>query len=178
MEVIEQYLPRNCYSSNEIESVDGAVIHFISAKNVLPGDPFNLYEIRKIFKDYGVSANYLIRRDGEVIKLVPDLHQAYHAGKSTMNGRDWCNTFTIGIELEGGTDWPYTDEQLLNLTQLLAELMTEHGFTLDWVQGHDKVRADWNEKYPDNKGSVKVDPGEHFPWEIVNDMLFNVSRVI
>ena len=175
MNIIKQHLPGYCYSKYDIKSVEGAVIHFVSAKNILPDDPFNLDAIIGIFKEYGVSAKYLIRRDGTVIELVPDMRRSHHAGKSRMNGRDGCNKFTIGIELEGGSDWPYTDEQMLILGELLAQLMTEHKFTLDWIQGHDKIRADWNKQYPSKKASKKVDPGEHFNWEILEDMLASVS---
>jgi len=178
MKIIKNHLPSFCYSKNKIKSVDGLVVHFISAKNILPSDPFNLEAIMGIFKQYGVSANYLIRRDGTTIELVPDLHKSYHAGKSIMNGREGCNGFTIGVELEGGTDFSYTDEQILNLGELSAQLMTEHKFTTEWIKGHDEVRTDWNEKYPDRKASIKVDPGNHFPWEVLNDMLYSVDTQI
>ena len=176
--IIKKHLPEYCYSSKDLKSVDGALIHFISAKNILPDDPFNRDAIIKIFKDYKLSVHYLIERDGTIIELVPGLHRTYHAGKSVMNDRDYCNNFTIGIELVGGTDFPYTDEQILILGELLAQLMTKHQFTLDWIQGHDKVRSDWNNKYPGKKGNKKVDPGEHFPWEILNDMLDSVSAAV
>jgi len=162
--MIEKFLPTDCYSKRQIGSIDGAVIHFISAKNIDPENPFNLEEIIFIFKKYKVSAHYLIERDGTRIKLVPDLHKAYHAGKSIMNGRESCNNFTIGIELVGGTQWDYTDEQIGELTKLLIELTIEHDFDMNWVQGHDEVRRNWNDKYQDNKASVKVDPGDKFPW--------------
>lgn len=182
VEIVKRHLPQNCYSKFDMKSIDGAVIHFISAKNILPEDPFNLDVIFGIFKKYKVSAKYLIRRDGTVIELVPGNHKAYHAGYSRMNGRDSCNDFTTGIELEGGTNFPYTNEQILNLAELLAQSMTENGYTLDWVRGHDRVRADWIAKYPEKakekKVPIKVDPGENFPWEILQDMLFNVSRAV
>ena len=161
-----------------MDSIDGAVIHFISAKNIEPLVPFDLASIIKIFKQYKVSAHYLIDRKGDVIELVPKMHRAYHAGKSLMNGRSSCNNFTVGIELMGGTEWPYTDEQMLSLGELLAQLMTEHKFTLEWIQGHDRVRREWNEMYPDKSAPRKVDPGDHFNWEILNDMLYSVSKAV
>ena len=159
-----------------MKSVDGAVIHFISARNTKPKNPFNLDAILDIFKEYKVSAHYLIRRDGTEVELIPPEYKAYHAGKSIMNGRESCNDFTIGIELEGGSIWPYTDEQIIKLAERLAKLMTKHDFTLDWVQGHSEIRAAWNEKHPEKQASKKVDPGEHFPWEILKDMLYSVSK--
>ena len=182
-DIIEEFLPSDCYSEHDYKSIDGIVIHFISAKNILPHDPFNTDAIFNIFKQYKVSANYLIKRDGTIIKLTPDHHKAWHAGKSIMNGREDCNDFTIGIELEGGTNWPFEDEQILNLGMLCGQLMTKNNITLDWVQGHDHIRENWLKKYPnwnrehpDKPISKKVDPGEHFPWEVLSDMLYGVSE--
>ena len=171
-------LSSKCYSSRKMSSIDGALVHFISAKNVLPDDPFNIDAIIQIFEDYKLSAHYLIDREGEVIELVPGRHKAYHAGYSRMNGRNGCNSFTMGIELVGGSDWPYTDKQVFACGELLAQLMTEHQFTLKWVKGHDKVRADWNEQYPDKRAATKVDPGDHFPWETLRVMLQSTSDAV
>ena len=168
MNIIKRHLPSNCYSSRLMSSVDGIVKHFISAVNILPDDPFNLDAIIQIFIDYKVSAKYLIDRDGTIYELVPGLYRAYHAGYSRMNDRDRCNDFTIGIEYVGGTDFPYTDAQIAAGAWLTRKLMDEYGFTIQWVQGHERVRADWIAAYP-NKAKAKnvpskSDPGEHFPW--------------
>lgn len=173
-----RHLSEKCYSSREIASVDGVVIHHISAKNVTPDDPFNTDAIIRIFEDYRVSAHYLIERDGNILELVPDLRKAYHAGRSRMNGRDHCNSFTIGIELVGGANWPYTEEQVIACGELLARLMTEHQVTLEWIEGHDEVRAAWNEQYPDKRAARKVDPGDHFPWERLRVMLQGTSDAV
>lgn len=178
MSIIKNHLPSYCYSKYKFKSVDGIVVHFISAKNILPNNPFNLEAIINIFKKYGVSANYLIRRDGTIIELVPKGYRSHHAGKSIMNDREGCNSFTIGIELEGGTDFPYTDEQILELGTLSAQLMTEHKFTEEWIKGHDEVRAEWKKKYPNKRSSNKVDPGDHFPWEIFRDMITGTSMQV
>ena len=179
MNIIKQHLPSYCYSKNKMQSIDGAVIHFISAKNILPDDPFNLEAIIGIFKKYKVSAKYLIRRDGTVIELVPDNHKAHHAGYSRMNGRDGCNSFTDSFELEGGTGFDYEDNQILVLAELLAQSMSKNQYNLSWIQGHDKVRTDWLRAYPtkaiEKNVSKKVDPGSHFPWEQLNKMLSGVS---
>ena len=180
--IIKNHLPLDCYSKNRIKSIDGAVIHFVSAKNILPDDPFNLEAIIGIFKKYRVSAKYLIRRDGTVIELVPDNYKAYHAGYSRMNGRDGCNSFTDSFELEGGTGFDYEDDQILSLGELLAQSMTKNQYTLNWVQGHDKVRSDWLRAYQtkaiEKKVSKKVDPGNHFPWEQLKEMLAGVSAAV
>ena len=187
MNIIKQHLPSYCYSENKMQSIDGAAIHFISAKNILPNDPFNLEAIMDIFKKYRVSAKYLIRRDGTVIELVPDSHKAYHAGYSRMNGRDSCNDFTDSFELEGGIGFDYTDDQPIVLAELLAQSMTKNQYTLDWIKGHDEIRKNWLDKYPKKaerrkaKGkpiSKKRDPGDHFPWIQLNEMLAGVSAAV
>lgn len=181
--MIKNHLPSNCYSKNKIKSVDGAVIHFISARYTMPKNPFHTDEIIRILKEYGYSYKYLIDRQGKIIELVPDNFKQYHAGKSIMNGREGCNGFTNGIALFGGSLWPYEDDQMLSLSELLAQDMTEHKYTLDWVKGHDEVRRNWLEKYPnwnedhpDKQVSRKTDPGAHFKWEVLNDMLHSVSE--
>lgn len=58
-----------------------------------------------------VSAHCLIRRDGEVVQYVPFDKRAWHAGVSMYHGRERCNDFSIGIELEGTDTTPYTDAQ-------------------------------------------------------------------
>jgi len=179
MNIIKKHLPAHCYSPRKMKSVDGLLVHYISAVNITPNDPFNLDEILKIFVSYGYSAHYLIRRNGDVVELVPEGHIAYHAGDSFLNGRNWCNGFMLGVELEGGKDFPYEDAQMLSLGELAATQMTKHGFTLDYVKGHDEVRANWIKEFPEKakkkKTKKKYDPGKHFQWGILNDMLYSVS---
>ncbi|WP_433960764.1 1,6-anhydro-N-acetylmuramyl-L-alanine amidase AmpD [Enterobacter kobei] len=62
-----------------------------------------------------VSAHCLIRRDGEVVQYVPFDKRAWHAGVSMYHGRERCNDFSIGIELEGTDTTPYTDSQYQQL---------------------------------------------------------------
>ena len=88
-----------------------------------------------------------------------------------MNGRDYCNNFAPGIELVGGLDWPYTDEQIIACGNLLTMLMAEHGFTSEWIQAHSRVRQDWNDAHPEKPARIKVDPGDHFPWMRILAML-------
>ncbi len=61
-----------------------------------------------------VSAHLLVRRDGEVLQFVSCDDRAWHAGRSCFAGRDNCNDFSIGIELEGSDDVPYTAAQYSN----------------------------------------------------------------
>src|ERR1700759_613398 len=58
-----------------------------------------------------VSAHALIRRDGTIVQYVPFGQRAWHAGQSHYRGRPACNDFSVGIELEGTDNTPYTDAQ-------------------------------------------------------------------
>jgi N-acetyl-anhydromuramyl-L-alanine amidase AmpD len=181
-----KHLSANCYSKNRI-SVDGAVIHFISARYTMPDDPFNVDEIIKILKKHKLSYKGLITREGEYIELVPDNFKQYHAGYSIMNDREDCNSFTNGYACLGGTKWEYPDDQILGLGDVLAKDMTANNYNFDWIQGHDTIRNNWRKKYPEKvrrleiegngrKCAEKHDPASHFKWEILNDMLYSVSE--
>jgi AmpD protein len=101
--------------------------------------------------DRRVSAHFLIRRDGESIQFVPCAKRAWHAGESTWRGRDRCNDFSIGIELEGTDDQPFTDvqyERLIALTQALRS-----PYAIGDIVGHSDIAP-----------ARKTDPGPCFDW--------------
>lgn len=98
-----------------------------------------------------VSAHFLIRRDGEVIQFVPCGRRAWHAGVSSWQGRPRCNDYSIGIELEGTDDLPFTDVQYEALNGLLAALVQVYPIT--GVAGHSDVAP-----------GRKTDPGPCFDW--------------
>lgn len=101
-----------------------------------------------------VSSHLLIRRDGETIQFV-SLHQrAWHAGESSFCGRTCCNDFSIGIELEGADDVPFTDAQYASLAQLSRLIMqTYPNISVERIAGHSDIAP-----------HRKTDPGEAFDW--------------
>jgi len=102
-----------------------------------------------------VSAHALIRRDGELIQFVPFTERAWHAGVSAYRGRDCCNDFSVGIELEG-CDWqPFEDVQYLGLASLVQALREAWpAIGADGLVGHSDIAP-----------GRKTDPGPHFDWE-------------
>ena len=101
-----------------------------------------------------VSAHFLVRRDGEVIQFVPCHRRAWHAGASCWQGRERCNDYSIGIELEGCDELPFTDRQyaaLAHLTRVLGR-----SFRFEAVVGHADIAP-----------GRKTDPGPHFDWRRV-----------
>ena len=99
-----------------------------------------------------VSAHFLIRRDGELIQFVPCSKRAWHAGESLWKGRARCNDFSVGIELEGTGEVPYTDAQYERLTALTRALKERYGIAD--IAGHSDIAP-----------GRKQDPGPSFDWK-------------
>ncbi len=101
-----------------------------------------------------VSAHFFIERDGAVHQFVDTDDTAWHAGKSEFQGRQGCNDFSVGIELEGDQVTPFTESQYLALKILLGALMRAYpAITPDRVVGHSQVAP-----------GRKWDPGPKFDW--------------
>jgi AmpD protein len=98
-----------------------------------------------------VSAHFLIRRDGALIQFVACGRRAWHAGESSWRGRPRCNDFSIGIELEGTDDLPYTGAQYRMLVRLARALALR--YPIADVAGHSDVAP-----------GRKTDPGPAFDW--------------
>lgn len=101
-----------------------------------------------------VSAHVLIERDGRVTQYVSFRRRAWHAGESSYCGRNACNDFSVGIELEGVDDQPYASEQYGVLTDLIAALRGAYpGLRSAEIVGHCDIAP-----------GRKTDPGPAFDW--------------
>lgn len=101
-----------------------------------------------------VSAHVLIARDGKLTQYVPFGLRAWHAGRSSHRGRDACNDFSVGIELEGTDERRYTAKQYRALTALISALREAYPSLRDAdVVGHSDVAP-----------GRKTDPGPAFDW--------------
>lgn len=98
-----------------------------------------------------VSAHFLIRRDGHVMQFVSANDRAWHAGASSFCGRERCNDFSIGIELEGTDFDPFEHAQYDALADLTSALQARYPLTD--VAGHEHIAP-----------GRKTDPGPHFDW--------------
>ncbi|MDH3588381.1 MAG: 1,6-anhydro-N-acetylmuramyl-L-alanine amidase AmpD [Gammaproteobacteria bacterium] len=113
--------------------------------------------------DLRVSAHVLIRRDGELVQYVPLDQRAWHAGDSCHDGRDACNDYSIGIELEGDDDTPFSDAQYEKLSELCVVLeQTFPGIRYDRIVGHCDIAPE-----------RKTDPGPNFDWPRLSALLGN-----
>ncbi|AHB71753.1 1,6-anhydro-N-acetylmuramyl-L-alanine amidase AmpD [Cronobacter malonaticus] len=100
-----------------------------------------------------VSAHCLIRRDGEIVQYVPFNKRAWHAGVSCYQGRERCNDFSIGIELEGTDVQPYTDAQYRQLAAVTRTLISLYPAMKNHMTGHSDIAPE-----------RKTDPGPAFDW--------------
>lgn len=107
-----------------------------------------------------VSAHCLIRRDGEIVQYVPFDKRAWHAGVSCYQGRERCNDFSIGIELEGTDTLAYTDAQYRQLAALTHTLIRRYPEMADHMTGHCDIAPE-----------RKTDPGPAFDWQRFRDAL-------
>lgn len=101
-----------------------------------------------------VSAHLLIGRDGQVTQFVSLHDRAWHAGKSVFEGRENCNDFSVGIELEGTDTGCYTEAQYSALAAITRELMVRFpAITSDRIVAHSAIAP-----------GRKSDPGDGFDW--------------
>jgi len=101
-----------------------------------------------------LSAHALVRRDGAIVQYVPFGERAWHAGASQYRGRSTCNDFSVGVELEGTDDTPYTEAQYQQLAALAAALLAAYAsLSAEHIVGHSDIAP-----------GRKTDPGAAFDW--------------
>lgn len=158
---------RRCSSPNfgprpqrELPSL--AVVHSIS----LPPGVYGGNEIEQLFtnqldadvhpyfaqlRGLQVSSHFVIRRDGALVQFVSCAQRAWHAGRSSWQGRDNCNDYSVGIELEGLEGETFDVRQYPVLAELLVDLSAR--YPIRTVVGHEHVAP-----------GRKIDPGPGFDW--------------
>ena len=116
------------------------------------------------FKDIAglkVSSHLLIRRNGEIVQYVPFHQRAWHAGVSCYQDREGCNDFSIGIELEGDDETPYTAIQYQVLSETTRALLAAYpGLNETQIAGHSDIAP-----------GRKTDPGPFFDWVYFRELL-------
>ena len=115
----------------------------------------------KEIAELNVSSHLLVRRDGELVQYVPIQKRAWHAGVSCYQERECCNDFSVGIEMEGDDNTPYTDIQYQELSKLIKSLVLNYPkLNLQTIVGHSDIAP-----------GRKTDPGEAFDWPRLNTLL-------
>lgn len=170
----------NCDERPPECAINLLVIHNIS----LPPDEFGGNGVIELFtnqldptahpyypllRDLKVSSHFFIRRDGEIIQFVPCTRRAWHAGISCWQGRNCCNDFSIGIELEGSDILPFEPIQYDRLIMLTSTLLKTYPITD--IVGHADIAP-----------TRKTDPGPYFDWQYYRQTLaaksgFNIATL-
>ena len=154
----------NCDQRPAHERIELLVIHNISLPpGVFEGDAVvDLFTNRldasahpffATIADLRVSAHLLVRRDGALLQFVPFHLRAWHAGVSQWEGRERCNDFSIGIELAGTDDQPFTTAQYARLIGVAQVL--QRAYPLRAALGHSEIAS-----------GRKTDPGPCFDWPL------------
>ena len=109
----------------------------------------------------GVSCHYLIKNNGEIVQLVPNLYIAWHAGKSSWKDYKLLNQNSIGIEItnpgHGSNYKNFSKKQIFSLLKLSKVLIKKYKVSLKNILGHSDIAPE-----------RKEDPGERFPWEYLS----------
>ena len=169
--------PRHEPSANQDERPAGAEVDLLVIHNIsLPPGEFDGDHIRDLFLNrldplahpyfaevahLEVSSHLLIRRDGSALQFVALDRRAWHAGLSSFCGRERCNDYSIGIELEGSDDIPFTQSQYQQLAVLTAEIRALFpAIGPDRIVGHSDIAP-----------GRKTDPGPHFDWPLYRALI-------
>ncbi len=161
----------NCDSRPDDEDISLIVIHNISLPPGEFGGPYidqlftnqldpDTHPYFREIHELRVSSHLLIRRDGQLIQYVPFHQRAWHAGVSEYCGRERCNDFSIGIELEGTDELPFEDIQYTQLAKIIIELRRCYpAIAKDAITGHSDIAP-----------GRKTDPGPAFDWAYLNKL--------
>ena len=160
---------RHCPSTHCNERPHGEISLLVLHNISLPPGQFGTGKVQAFFTsgldasehayfagiaDMRVSAHFFIERDGQVSQFVSCLQRAWHAGVSSFAGRDNCNDFSLGIELEGTDDLPYSEAQYDALVPLVQQLLAAYpALRVERICGHSALAP-----------GRKTDPGPAFDW--------------
>ena len=152
LKITNNYSPNFSLPKRQRKKIKFIIIHYTGMKS-------ESVAIKKLCdKNSKVSAHYFIKKNGEIINLVPDLYESWHAGISRWKKVKSLNKHSIGIEIHNqGHSYGYknfSSKQLYSLKGLLKELIKKYKINLDNILGHSDIAPE-----------RKKDPGEKFPWK-------------
>ena len=169
---------RHCPSPNFNQRPSGEISLLVIHNISLPPGQFGTGRVQQFFcnalahhehpyfaqlAELQVSAHFLIERDGAITQFVSCLERAWHAGVSCFDGRQGCNDFSIGIELEGTDLEPFEDAQYHALIELCRELQRAWpAITVERICGHSDIAP-----------GRKTDPGPAFDWQRLRTALIS-----
>ncbi len=149
----QTWRPSPNYDTLLVNRVEGVVLHHTATRSAKQAIALLTDTARE------ASCHVIIDYDGTRYILCDPEQVAWHAGKSVMNGRDSCNRFTVGIELQGNTlQAPLTLDQIFSAIEYLEPIIRKYGIRYENIVTHEMVRTAWIEKYGMREGVFdKVD---------------------
>ena len=144
---------------NEFGAADMSGLHYVKALFTNQLD-WSAHPYFTTIKGAEVSAHLLIERDGAITQFVNFNERAWHAGKSSYLGRQDCNDYSIGIELEGSDFTSFTDQQYEILAKVIAAIYKAYPKTCQHLTGHSDIAP-----------NRKTDPGDYFEWAKLRAMI-------
>ena len=150
--ITTNYSPNFNTPKRQKKNIKYIIIHYTGMKNELSA----LNKLTDLKSK--VSAHYFIKKNGKIINLVPDLYEAWHAGKSNWKNIQFLNQYSIGIEIQnsGHENFyeKFPNKQMNSVKKLLRFLTKKYRINCKNVLGHSDIAPD-----------RKKDPGEKFPWK-------------
>ena len=149
------YSPNFSFPKRSKERIKFIIIHYTGMKKESAA-------IKKLQDPKSkVSSHYLIKNNGEILRLVPDLYEAWHAGVSSWKQFKSLNKNSIGIEISNpGHDYKYkkfNEKQIKSVLKLISYLIKKYKIKSQFILGHSDISPD-----------RKKDPGEKFPWRLLS----------
>ncbi|WP_075522479.1 N-acetylmuramoyl-L-alanine amidase [Candidatus Pelagibacter communis] len=152
LKITNNYSPNFTLPKRRKSKIKFIILHYTGMKNESSAIK------RLCSQKTNVSAHYFVKKNGDIINLVPDSYEAWHAGKSKWKNTISLNKSSIGIEIHNeGHEHKYknfTPKQLKSLKKLLRKLIEKYKINLNNILGHSDIAPE-----------RKKDPGEKFPWE-------------
>lgn len=166
MKIIQEHLPS--FSDRRGTKIDMVVLHYISAINTLPQDPCNLHACIKILKDYKLSYNFIIGRQGEMVELVPEAFAAWSNGVSkwklnpnSNKMKKGTNSRSINICMVGMSGQKYTSYQYNAVIDLAGDIIKRRDIKENMFAGHEHLAP-----------GRKTDPGKYLDWNKILDAIY------
>ena len=152
LKITQNYSPNFNTPKRQKKNIKYIIIHYTGMKN-------ELLALNRL-TDYKskVSAHYLIKKNGKILNLVPDLYEAWHAGKSNWKNIQSLNRYSIGVEIQNSGHEnlyeKYSNKQMNSVKKLLSFLTKRYKVNCKNILGHSDIAP-----------NRKKDPGEKFPWK-------------
>ncbi len=152
LKITQNYSPNFNTPKRQKKNIKYIIIHYTGMKNELSA--LN----RLTDSKSKVSAHYFIKKNGKIINLVPDLYEAWHAGKSNWKNIQSLNRYSIGVEIQNSGHEnlyeKYSNKQMNSVKKLLRFLKKRYRVNCKNILGHSDIAP-----------NRKKDPGEKFPWK-------------